>query len=94
MDDLKSGKEKTKGVPIQSITDITTGRATEVLKRTGKVSHSERYFSIICADRTLDFECPSEESCTFIATRMKLLIIDLKRDREWMHRHYDALDEA
>jgi hypothetical protein len=91
MEDQRTGKEKIKGVPIGSITDVTTGRVTDVLKRSGKQSHSGRYFSLICADRTLDFECPTDESCTFIATRMKLLIIDLKRDRDWMHRHYDEV---
>ena len=94
MEDQRNGKEKIKGVAISTITNVTTGRATDVLKRTGRASHNERYFSLVCADRTLDFECPSEESCSFIATRMKLLIIDLKRDREWMHRHYDELEQS
>jgi curved DNA-binding protein CbpA len=94
MEDQRNGKEKIKGVAISSITEVTTGRTTEVLKRTGRASHNNRYFSLVCADRTLDFECPSEESCKFIATRIKLLIIDIKRDKEWMHRHYDELEQA
>ena len=94
MEDQRTGKEKIKGIPIQTISDVTTGLSTEVLRRTGKSNRAGRYFSIVCKDRTMDFECPTEETCMFIATRMKLLIIDLKRDREWMHRHYDEMEQA
>lgn len=93
MEDMSSGKEKIKGVQISSITDVTVGRQTEVLKRTGRKGLEGRYFSLICEDRTLDFECMSDENCAFLAARMKLLIIDLKRDKQWMYRHYDEQSE-
>jgi len=80
--------DKAKGVKVASITEVRRGRSTEGLKRTGKDSRADRYFSIVSKDRVLDLEASSAEMAEFFATRLTLMIIDLKRDQQWMKRHY------
>ena len=87
-------KDAIKGVEVNDIVDIVDGIATDNLKRTGKRARADRYFSIITAERTLDIEAPSAEMKEFLMTRITLLVIDLKKDMEWMERYYDDEDEG
>jgi len=66
--------------------------STVTLKRTGKRSRADRYFSIVSKDRTLDIEAASAEMKDFLMTRITLLVIDLKHDMDWMERYYDEED--
>jgi len=53
---------------------VRRGRSTEGLRRTGKDSKADRYFSIISKDRVLDLEASSAEMAEFFATRLTLMI--------------------
>ena len=77
-----------KGIPIDSITEIRRGMSTDVFKRTGDASRSDRYFSIVSSERTLDLEAQSAQQCDFLASRLTLLILDLQRNETWLHDYY------
>ena len=59
-----------------------------MLKRSGKDKKADRYFSIISDERSLDFEASSAANASLIATRLTLLIIDLKRDSKWWNVNF------
>lgn len=46
--------------------------------------------SVNGAREEVQVECESIEACESIATRFKLLLIDLKQDQDWLYRHYDS----
>ena len=78
---------------LVAVSDVKRGRSTDILKRSGRDSKSASYFSLVTADRTLDFCAPSPQMATFIATRITILIIDARQDEAWLNRYYDELEE-
>ena len=72
---MAPGKPKTlKSIPLSSITGVTRGRKTELLRRRGKSSRDRFYFSLIATHRTLDLEMDSVRSASEWASIFQQLL--------------------
>ena len=76
-------------IPFDEITDLVRGRKTELLAKKGKKNKEDLYFSVLAGDKTINLEADSPDVADFLSTRMTLLIIDVKKDEDWLDRHYN-----
>lgn len=82
-----------KRVEIANISKIVKGMGTEVLQHTGKSSRKNRYFSIICDERSLDLETESSQR-DFLHSRLTLLTIHLQKNHSWLKDWYRERNRA
>ena len=48
------GKQGTQGIELAAVTEVLSGIQTDVLRKSGKPQHAERYLSLVLPDRSLD----------------------------------------
>ncbi|CAK4648960.1 unnamed protein product [Aphanomyces euteiches] len=60
-------------IALADVIQVVQGMKTDVFKRSGDSSKSDRYLSLIGDDRTLDIEVASEELCTLLVNGLTAL---------------------
>lgn len=64
-------------VHLGDITAVSTGQSTSVLKWSGRASNEGKYWSLQLPDRTLDFECASQNERDFVVANFVRIVDDV-----------------
>jgi hypothetical protein len=66
-------------IELKTITDVSVGKQTKVLKGASSKVPEDCCFALMCKDRTLDLECPTPEARDLLVKNFRRLLARLAK---------------